>query len=750
MAILKGLDGTKAIKTNYGNITDDLNAINNEVEEIVKGQDLDPNKDVEVLALRTSSEFGSFAAANIRADNSDSKIVASESAISSLDTKIDSLASGSPKGTYADLAALTAAIPAGDDFTYITLDDGNWNYWNGSAWISGGVYQSTGLADGSVSEEHISSNITDIFNGYKFSQKPTLGNQMFVDFVFDIDSIKSSVTISDKYSCLVNMLTYSNNITGLGFLFYYNNESKAGITIGGDSVIDFTVEEVIQQNKFSKVDATKQNYTVTAYKYVHAVIFLNVTDNAIFNESYISELQLMIGTQSAGIPVSVGIFQVASGVTKDKASYIDKQLLSYDNVIDVVTKDIEILKERDTNIDNLITEKINVLSDKVTYNYTTVTIDDVIYISYQFDINSILSTLSASEIYELKLNFYSDNTEIVTIGSSFWANNDSDPNVITGGISDAESYPLSYTPEEDFLYYQSREVENLSRRYIKFVLEITLNDPTAYTEIFNICNPKLRIGDVVFDTYVSTLYATQPGTFEQGVEYPSSLPTVNVVESKIADAVSTIPVASKWFGDTWDAMGDSITDESNATATLKYGEIVASRVGCTINNYGVGGTGLLTDGAATFFAMYKRITDMVTNASLITVFGGTNDWDASLYPLGVFGDFSETPDNIYNCIDYMCRKLIDRFPTKTIAFFTPTPRNDRSVNTQGYTLEDLSDAIVKVCGRYSIPVLDLYRVANMYPENADFRTALMPDGLHPNDTLHLLLADKVESFINAL
>ena len=50
---------------------------------------------------------------------------------------ISSLSSGSPKGVYADLASLTSAIPTGDTNIYITLDDGHWNYWNGSAWVIG-------------------------------------------------------------------------------------------------------------------------------------------------------------------------------------------------------------------------------------------------------------------------------------------------------------------------------------------------------------------------------------------------------------------------------------------------------------------------------------------------------------------------------------------------------------------------------------------------------------------------------------
>ena len=60
-----------------------------------------------------------------------------------VDTLTASIASGSPKGTYANLAALQSAYPAGNTNIYVLAVDGNWYYWNGSAWTSGGVYQST-------------------------------------------------------------------------------------------------------------------------------------------------------------------------------------------------------------------------------------------------------------------------------------------------------------------------------------------------------------------------------------------------------------------------------------------------------------------------------------------------------------------------------------------------------------------------------------------------------------------------------
>lgn len=50
----------------------------------------------------------------------------------------------SPAGTYANLDALIADNPDNSKI-YITLDDGNWCYHNGTTWVAGGVYQAASV-----------------------------------------------------------------------------------------------------------------------------------------------------------------------------------------------------------------------------------------------------------------------------------------------------------------------------------------------------------------------------------------------------------------------------------------------------------------------------------------------------------------------------------------------------------------------------------------------------------------------------
>lgn len=88
---------------------------------------------------------------NIKADKAELNItntIVSQKADSDyVDAVTQSLASGSPKGTYATVSALQSAHPAGNNNTYVVSADGKWYYWNSTTWIAGGQYQSTGIAD---------------------------------------------------------------------------------------------------------------------------------------------------------------------------------------------------------------------------------------------------------------------------------------------------------------------------------------------------------------------------------------------------------------------------------------------------------------------------------------------------------------------------------------------------------------------------------------------------------------------------
>lgn len=104
-----------------------------------------------------------------------------------LQQNLSFIGSGSPKGVYANLAALQAAKPTGDSFIYLTTDNGNWYYWNGTTWTSGGVYQASNgiLTDDqfykAMNGEHTIKTTTTSYKNKISNNITTNGNKAFRD-----------------------------------------------------------------------------------------------------------------------------------------------------------------------------------------------------------------------------------------------------------------------------------------------------------------------------------------------------------------------------------------------------------------------------------------------------------------------------------------------------------------------------------------------------------------------------------------
>lgn len=195
----------------------------------------------------------------------------------------------------------------------------------------------------------------------------------------------------------------------------------------------------------------------------------------------------------------------------------------------------------------------------------------------------------------------------------------------------------------------------------------------------------------------------------------------------------------------WNALGDSIT--IGGGATTNYQLLAAPDLGMTtVYNKGQSGTKIANSGSVA--DMYNRYLTINSDADLITVFGGTNDFSSNI-PMGSITDTVNT--TFYGALNIICDGLINKYTNAAIAFFTPTPRsNGTTPNTLGLTLLDYANAIIVACNKYYIPVLDLYRTSGIYASNTAFRTAYIPDGLHPNDAGHQLLAYKMAAFIRTL
>ena len=95
--------------------------------------------------MEVSQARGNFNELAKRLNNLDA-VVNEKANLNDINETLRNLASVSPRGSYNNINDLQQAHPNGDSGTYITTDNKNWNYWNGSRWIAGGIYQSSAVS----------------------------------------------------------------------------------------------------------------------------------------------------------------------------------------------------------------------------------------------------------------------------------------------------------------------------------------------------------------------------------------------------------------------------------------------------------------------------------------------------------------------------------------------------------------------------------------------------------------------------
>ncbi|MDU6518919.1 MAG: hypothetical protein E6545_18040 [Clostridioides difficile] len=128
----------KIFTENKGVLSSNIFEINSK-ENLMKGTKAMNSSEYNSLidALGKVGEFN-----NIKIDVEENR-----DSINYVDLKISKIISGSPKGVFNTLTDLKNAKPNGEEGIYITKDNGNWNYWDGSDWISGGVYQAATIPE---------------------------------------------------------------------------------------------------------------------------------------------------------------------------------------------------------------------------------------------------------------------------------------------------------------------------------------------------------------------------------------------------------------------------------------------------------------------------------------------------------------------------------------------------------------------------------------------------------------------------
>lgn len=133
--------------------------------------DSEQNKVTAQLA-ETAKQSEVTSLAKTKADKTEVNSLASAKAnVTYVDTKVAAIDRGYG-GTYATLTALQTAFPTGNANRYVVSADGKWYYWNGVAWISGGVFQATGIAVNGIKAANIPKGSIEYFRHYQAGKYP--------------------------------------------------------------------------------------------------------------------------------------------------------------------------------------------------------------------------------------------------------------------------------------------------------------------------------------------------------------------------------------------------------------------------------------------------------------------------------------------------------------------------------------------------------------------------------------------------
>lgn len=211
-------------------------------------------------------------------------------------------------------------------------------------------------------------------------------------------------------------------------------------------------------------------------------------------------------------------------------------------------------------------------------------------------------------------------------------------------------------------------------------------------------------------------------------------------------------------------LGDSITQGIGPSAPENiYHAILAKEEGIIARNYGISGTRyayqkgtpkrprLGYEDSNDFCSRFDKMDD---DADVVVVFGGVNDYSHGDASMGYFGD--TTYETFYGACDYLYRGLLIKYLGKQIVVMTPLHMIDEKKIPEikmpgGYgILRDYVKAIKEVAEYYSIPVLDLYAVSGIQPDIEEVRSKYMPDGIHPNDEGHKIIAARLKTFLQSL
>jgi len=215
-------------------------------------------------------------------------------------------------------------------------------------------------------------------------------------------------------------------------------------------------------------------------------------------------------------------------------------------------------------------------------------------------------------------------------------------------------------------------------------------------------------------------------------------------------------------------LGDSITVGVGVEDRehCRYDNRLAAMCGLAeVRNHSISGTRLAHQTVPSEKPHYDlcfcgRAFMMDTDADMVIVYGGVNDYIHGDAPFGEIGD--TTPATFCGGVCFLMQYLRENYGDKPIIFLTPArtflrhevddryPSTHARKRVSGEPLVAYADAIIETAKQFNVHVLDLYRELGIDPHDQQQFDTYTADGLHFNDAGHAVIAEKLKVFIEAL
>ena len=294
--------------------------------------------------MEVSEARGNFETLNERLNNSDNK-KADKTEVSNLESQIKSLASGSP------FVATSIDEMTDKSKVYVNTTDGHWYTHNGTTWVDGGVYQSTEIADNSITSNKIKK-IVDLAQNIEFIFGKTIDQSTGELIDSDYASVSELIPVRDSNEDLIYENLYFSKVPKNGIYSAFYNKNQEFLN---------TVQIFEDEQNFKLTFLNKPN----TY-YIRIIKYPNLNNDLIVSDQPFENLKwLKIENENLSDDLKKSINKIKKGVDLvEKTNFTLNSNVDYQgNIIDSKIADlsdlIKIRNDDGTRIyDNLFFSKV--------------------------------------------------------------------------------------------------------------------------------------------------------------------------------------------------------------------------------------------------------------------------------------------------------------------------------------------------------------------------------------------------------